>query len=286
MGCHVGNTFAGTLCYADDIILLAPTKLAMKHLLSVCEDFSHDYELMFNSIKSKTVVFSSKQNHNMFVLNGKDIEIVQKELHLGNYFGANSFQLQVAKNVKDLYVKFNLLLAQFSNSNVDTKYKLFKSFCMSVYGSQLWNFESNVCNSFYTAWRKCVKRLFRLPQRTHSCLLNFVCEDLPIDTQLHCRFGRFLNSCLESKSDLIRIVCKTALVNPLSNMSMSTNFICHKYKISKQCKDFYGSILKSYNVGVNEDYLKQGTCIKDFLLLHDDHPDNDIFDILEYLCCK
>ena len=222
----------------------------------------------------------------MFVLNGKDIERVENELHLGNYFGAKSFQLQEAKNVKDIYVKFNLLLAQFSNVNVDIKYKLFKSFCMSVYGAQLWNFESTVCNRFYIAWRKCVKRLFRLPHRTHTCILNFVLEDMPIDVQLHCRFGRFLNSCLESNNDLIRIVSNTALVNPLSNLSKSTNYVCHRYGINKQCKDFYGFIKSTYHAGISDDNLKQGMFIKDLLRLHDNCPDNDIFDIVDYLCCK
>ena len=35
MGCYVGNRFAGALCYADDIMLLTPTRKAMNSFLLI-----------------------------------------------------------------------------------------------------------------------------------------------------------------------------------------------------------------------------------------------------------
>ena len=34
IGCHIGNIFTGALAYADDVVLLAPTKHAMSLKLS------------------------------------------------------------------------------------------------------------------------------------------------------------------------------------------------------------------------------------------------------------
>jgi len=290
MGCYVGNIFAGALCYADDIILLTPSRKAMKSFLSVCEDYSTDYKLMFNASKSKTIMFNSMSLNSMendkFILSGKAIDIVHNHLHLGNYFGINSFELQIEKNIKDLYVKFNLLMAQFSHVNVDTKYTLFKSFCLSVYGSQLWNCESNSCEKFYVAWRKCVRKLFRLPRRAHSYLLPYVCEDMPIDTQLDCRFGKFFNSCLNCDNEVVRIVARNALGNPKSNLSASVNVLCYKYNLNRDCQNFSGQIRKTYFDGINNDDMRLGNLIKDLLRINDRHLDNDIFDIVEYLCCS
>ena len=92
------------------------------------------------------------------------------------------------ENSQGLYRNVNSLISQFSNVSLGVKCSLFKSFCMSVYGSQLWNFESKTCNNFYTAWRKCIRRLLGLHIRTHSNLLNLVCKDVPVEYQLHIRF--------------------------------------------------------------------------------------------------
>ena len=78
-----------------------------------------------------------------------------------------------------------MLLALCSNvMMMDTRYKLFKTFCVSVYVSQLWDFKSKQCDRFYTAWLKCIRKLIRMPYQTHSNLLHLICNDLPVDTHL------------------------------------------------------------------------------------------------------
>ena len=39
VGCHIGNKFMGAYAYADDLVLLAPTKQGMKILLNLWEQF-------------------------------------------------------------------------------------------------------------------------------------------------------------------------------------------------------------------------------------------------------
>ena len=54
LGCYMGDLCCSIIMYADDIILLSPTRTAMSHLLNICEKFDRDYSLSFNS-----------SNHNM-----------------------------------------------------------------------------------------------------------------------------------------------------------------------------------------------------------------------------
>ena len=35
VGCHIGNRFMGAYAYADDLVLLAPTKQGMKTMLNI-----------------------------------------------------------------------------------------------------------------------------------------------------------------------------------------------------------------------------------------------------------
>ena len=34
--------FVGALAYADDLVLLAPTPSAMRHLLAICDEYAED----------------------------------------------------------------------------------------------------------------------------------------------------------------------------------------------------------------------------------------------------
>ena len=57
LGCHIGNLFCGAFGYADDVILLAPTRLALRNLMTKCVSFAKDFKLSFNIQKSKYLVY-------------------------------------------------------------------------------------------------------------------------------------------------------------------------------------------------------------------------------------
>ena len=58
VGCYVGGVFMGAMGYADDLVLLAPSRTAMEMMLQACEDFGARNNLMFSTnpdpVKSKT----------------------------------------------------------------------------------------------------------------------------------------------------------------------------------------------------------------------------------------
>lgn len=59
LGCHIGHIFSGALGYADDVILLAPTLFSLRRMLDVCKQFADEYDVLFNSSKSKLMFFCS-----------------------------------------------------------------------------------------------------------------------------------------------------------------------------------------------------------------------------------
>ena len=50
LGCYIGNIYAGSMAYADDLTLLAPTAEAMRFMLKVCSDYATEFSIMFNQI--------------------------------------------------------------------------------------------------------------------------------------------------------------------------------------------------------------------------------------------
>ena len=58
VGCHFGCGFVGSVCYADDLALLAPSPSALRIMLTICEDFARDHGLKFNAAKTQLIRFS------------------------------------------------------------------------------------------------------------------------------------------------------------------------------------------------------------------------------------
>ena len=49
VGCFIRDIYLGSLSYVDDLCLLTPTRSATQIMLSICEKFGKEYNVMFNS---------------------------------------------------------------------------------------------------------------------------------------------------------------------------------------------------------------------------------------------
>ena len=124
---------------------------------------------------------------------GRVASKVNNEAHVGNIStDIYNDEMSISKACNEMYAKFNLLYLQFGMCSPDVLYILFNSYCMSLYGSRLWNYENKSgIESLYIAWRKCVQRIFNIPCNTHCKLVPLICKDSAIHTKLYKRFLRF-----------------------------------------------------------------------------------------------
>ncbi len=147
-GCRIGHVYVGALGYADDVSLLSPTKHGTNQLLKTCSEFALEYHMSFNPKKSKHIVFGSQQDIDIF-FSGAKIDNVHNELHLGNPIGRDNLENAITKGVNDLYRQTNLLMTLFGKASPVVRYKLFNSFAMCLYGSQLWDLSNKKMDIFY-----------------------------------------------------------------------------------------------------------------------------------------
>ena len=87
VGCHMGSRFTRALAYVDDIMLLALCKSTLSILVSVCEKYASEFDILFNSSKSKLSFFKKRFSNGMesgTMFNGKIVNISDNAVHLGH----------------------------------------------------------------------------------------------------------------------------------------------------------------------------------------------------------
>ena len=157
VGCHIGHVCTGAFGYADDIILLAPSKSALNRRLDIANDNAVSHNIIFNASKCKYLVFGDNlsQAHSI-KFNNVIISASTWEKHLGNHLDASNSDRHISEATHLLYLRVNSIMHKFCSAVSDIKYFLFKSYCMSLYRCQLWNFESLCVNQSINQLSKCV----------------------------------------------------------------------------------------------------------------------------------
>ena len=143
MGCNIGHIFCGAMGYADDIILLAPTKSSLLKMLDIAETTAKIYDIIFNASKCKYMIFGMvADNINSFIsFNNIEIQRSMSEPHLGNLLYWDNREKAINEAINMMYFRLNSLLSKFNFANIFTKYHLFKTYYMTIYGGQLWDYD-------------------------------------------------------------------------------------------------------------------------------------------------
>jgi hypothetical protein len=296
-GCHIGNVFVGALAYADDIILLAPTLTAARRMLAIVRGFSREYSVLFNPAKSKHVVCGTDgPTVTCLSLDGQQIELVNHSIHLGILIGEMTEKDQITQSISDFTRRVNCTIAHFGKAYSNVKYALFKTFCMSLFGCPLWNLGGKHVSRFFTAWRKCLRRLLYLPARTHCALLPLIVNDHSVEAQLHGRFGNFLYTVLNSSNKCVQLCGKLALYGSGSSVCNSITYICNRYNIVRDnLSSIDGAALRhriysDERAGLSEVDQSRAGCIADVMLLRDQQDTEftreELTDLLGYLATE
>ena len=287
-GCHIGKKYMGSFAYADDIVLLAPTVASLQAQLVVCEQFSKDFNIKFNASKSKLLVFGGNSVEIKF--QGHVIPVGVKECHIGNLIGTddNICHDVIKAACCDIYSKFNLLVRQFHAVDKFIMYKLFNSYCLSLFGSSLWKLSSTkVMKPLYVAWRKCLRVILGIPSTTHCNLLHLIVEDNSIDVKLQCRFINFLHNIVNSNNKCLALCAKLLLNGSGSVVANSWNYICYKYNLNRFDLSNVKRHINTIKVPSDVESVKmKAGLIRDFLMFNSDINDQNVLDIINQLCTE
>ena len=158
VGCFWDSLYAGALCYADDLVLLAPSPSALRIMLRSCEDFASVRGLRFNASKIQLIRFSSLPSSSClarFHFCGQQLPFLDTVTHLGHLLHYNlSDAHDVNEKLRDMVRKANCLLVSFPRVGCSILTRLFHSYCLALYGCSLWSLSCPTLRNLEVAFNK------------------------------------------------------------------------------------------------------------------------------------
>ena len=166
-GCIAGGTLVNHLMYADDIVLQSPSATGLSLLLQVCGNYGLEHDIRFNSKKIAVIIFRNSFVKDFtfpsFVMNGESIMEVPFVKYLGHVISADmEDDLDIMRQCRQLYAQGNARRFHMCSDNV--KVTVFRSYCSSLYTSQLWwKYKASSIKKLYVAYNNAFCMLFSLP---------------------------------------------------------------------------------------------------------------------------
>ena len=225
VGCNLNSQSVNHLLYADDSVLLAPTPQALQKLLNICEQYAADVELLYNTKKTFCMMVTPKWLKYIDVphiyLNDKELTFVQEHKYLGIIISCKMCDdLDIKQQTRALYARGNTLISKFRKCDLNVKIKLFKTYCNSFYGSNLWiNYHSNVMSKLKYAYGRIFSTLFKIHDK-EDILNNMIVHQIdPIEVILRKVAFSLYSRVNLSKNTLVKTIvdslffCDSAIFN-------------------------------------------------------------------------
>ena len=105
-------------------------------------------------------------------------------------------------------MRFNNVFAESSDCDSGTLSTLFKTYCMNIYECQIWRYNGNYLDTFYTIWRKAIRRVWKIPYRTHNNLVHLINISCSINTVLEKRSIKCIWTLTNSQNQLYNQIVK------------------------------------------------------------------------------
>ena len=218
-------------------------------IVSICKRMSNELREKWTSLTT-----TNRRKHGNYLPVSKCVDFVEDEAGRLNdpLFGREAFDYEPLRHQRPKSI------ADFSMIDSFSLYKLHSNYCMSLYGCELWNYNSRYINDIYVAWRKVIRKLFKLPYRTHNYLVCGIVECITV--KLDRRLTKFVHSMINSKNSTVRELIANFLTTESSVFAENCRYLMYKYDISVfAC---YGSLYDVMN------------CIKNIQNVSNEHASN------------
>ena len=238
VGCSWGGEFIGALAYADDVVLLAPSLSALRLMLKECELYASAHGLQFNPSKTQFIQFchhSPLRTDPSVIFCGCRLPLLKEVLHLGHILTYNlSDDRDIQSKTRDMIRKVNSLFYCFPNLSPTVMTFLFRSYCLSLYGSALWNLSSKSLKALEISYNKILRRIWKLPYSSHTRIVHCTAKLLSLFNSTLKRIFALFSTSQKCSSNLVRYVFN-------KSASCSFTFLGYNLKHGHQfCKSYSG----------------------------------------------
>ena len=175
VGCNIGGVMINLLCFADDMVLLAPTWGGLQFLIDKLYALAKCVNMAFNICKTVCMVFNPLRSRMIvnrvfpaFTVCNTDLKFVNKFKYLGNIITDDlRDDADIEREIRSLFTRCNILISKFKLCSWNVKIRLFQVYCTCFYNSALWSsFTLSTVRRFHCSYNKCLKRFFGLPKHS------------------------------------------------------------------------------------------------------------------------
>ena len=197
VGCQLNGIKVNIVAYADDILLMCPSRHGLQILINEIYKIFDRLCLKTNSTKSKYIVFKHKPNITVsgnIYLNNCAIERVYVLKYLGVHLSDDlDIKSDCDRVLKSFLKQFNSMYNKFNFLPINVLSFLFKTYTTSFYGINLWfeqNINNNVIRKLEVAYHKAIKKILGMEvwRSNHDA-----CEMMNIDLFKHLLTKRMVN---------------------------------------------------------------------------------------------
>jgi hypothetical protein len=169
IGCTIGDMFINIIAYADDMVLLAPSWAGLQLLLNILADSISGIDMLYNVKKTVCTNFLPSDRNRVVSyvfpslhFNDVPLSFVNSFRYLGHLLRFDqSDDDDIARELRNMFVRTNILIRKFSKCSFPVKLTLFRSYCLCMYDIALWSSFSIGCFSkLKSAYNKCIKQFF------------------------------------------------------------------------------------------------------------------------------
>ena len=230
-GCTVQGHYLGILGYADDNLLLAPTKEALQKMLDICNKYANDHNLNFstdaNPEKSKTkcLIFSSNKITDYpekLHLGNDRLPWVENGKHLGSILEniVNGMKKDILVKRAKYIEKNNELQQEFHFSHPDIQFEINRIYNSHFTGSSLWDLFCKESTMVENSWNVSFRTMYNLPRSTHRYFVEPISGKTHVKTILIKNFLSFISQ-IENSKKLASKALLTVIKNNVSTVTGS-----------------------------------------------------------------
>ena len=220
-GCHIAGKFFGAALFADDLILMSPTRSGMQEMLSHCEKYGTEHNIVFstdpNPIKSKSkcLYMNGKKNNVTYPapvkLYGKPLPFVHDAVHLGNYLCEDVKTEHDAHLKRITFIdKSTSIREMFGFADPTNILQAIQLYAGSAYGSTQWDLYGEKAGQYYRTWNTAVKLTWQVPRECHTYIVEnlLATEFKSFATRIKTSYVNFFKRLLNSRSDEVRLLAQ------------------------------------------------------------------------------
>jgi len=151
------------------------------------------------------------------------IQLLNRSIHLLGWRSQFNNKDAISKGIRDMVYRTNYVMSKFGCCDALIRSHMFNTYCTSYYGCPLWDLRNGHVNRFYTNWRKCVRKIWRVPWMTHGRILRHLVVGQSIQTQLPNRFLTFYFGVVHCENIYVNMcgsLCRYSNTNAASNLRL------------------------------------------------------------------